>query len=330
MALELGCVAVLNRTQEQIEQNVAFNEMRAQEAEFFRTTPAFANVPERHLGTEQLVKQLAHIQQQRIRFTLPAIIEELTQQIRAKKTELKKIPEAMDSELECWSAYNDLVRKYRDTISTRVQGNYENDLEATTAHRARTTASPPQAQEPSEEHIAVQMHQRQKKYSEQFHRLFSDFFKPEYRAFVLQRLEENAGVTLPNFPAFGIIERLYLREHKKFAPPCEELIESCSDYCKEVLIKLLNQIFTTETEAYRRIMLPKMIDIVSAAVRASEEKCAADVKRILSMEQRIFTLNPSYMDTVNQIKLKVKDYGDKIKTSELPIHRSLVQTHRFA
>ncbi|CAF1090832.1 unnamed protein product [Rotaria sordida] len=47
--LPLGCVAVLNRKQEEIDAKVPFEEMRRREEEFFQTNPAFADVPKEYL-----------------------------------------------------------------------------------------------------------------------------------------------------------------------------------------------------------------------------------------------------------------------------------------
>lgn len=90
MVLKLGCIAVLNRTQEEIDQNISFDEMRRREQEFFRTNQAFESIPERYLGSSQLIKRLASIQQERIRSTLPSIIEDLKKQIKIKKSRTKK------------------------------------------------------------------------------------------------------------------------------------------------------------------------------------------------------------------------------------------------
>ncbi|CAF4268731.1 unnamed protein product, partial [Rotaria sordida] len=97
MALKLGCIAVLNRTQEEIDQNIPFDEMRRREQQFFRSQKAFKDVPEQYLGSEQLVKRLALIQQERIRSTLPSIIDELKKEIKLKKSELKQMPSPITS-----------------------------------------------------------------------------------------------------------------------------------------------------------------------------------------------------------------------------------------
>ena len=85
LALPLGCVAVLNRKQEEIDANVSFEEMRRREEQFFQTNTAFTGVPEEYLGSRQLVKKLVSIQQDRIRLTLPLMIEEVKGKIQMRQ-----------------------------------------------------------------------------------------------------------------------------------------------------------------------------------------------------------------------------------------------------
>ncbi|CAF1555613.1 unnamed protein product, partial [Didymodactylos carnosus] len=103
MELALGCVAVLNRSQDEIDQRISFDEMKCREKQFFINHPeAFQNLP-------------------------PDIIDGLKQRIRLKKHELKQLPPSVTSELECWTKFNELINKFRESIQQRVNGNYENE-----------------------------------------------------------------------------------------------------------------------------------------------------------------------------------------------------------
>ncbi|CAF1101286.1 unnamed protein product [Didymodactylos carnosus] len=80
------------------------------------------------IGSEELVKQLARIQQERIRSTLPKIIDELRTQIQLKQIELDKLPSALTTESECLVRFGKLIKMYRELIFARVTGVYNNDL----------------------------------------------------------------------------------------------------------------------------------------------------------------------------------------------------------
>ncbi|CAF3959668.1 unnamed protein product [Adineta steineri] len=125
MELQLGCVAVLNRNQDEIDQNISFDEMKQREEQFFIDhKQAFEHLPDEFKGSKQLVKRLATIQQERIRSTFPDIIKRLRKQIAEKKAQLKKIPASMNTESECWTTFQSMINIYRESISDNVKGEY--------------------------------------------------------------------------------------------------------------------------------------------------------------------------------------------------------------
>ncbi|CAF0734630.1 unnamed protein product [Rotaria sordida] len=319
MALKLGCVAVLNRTEEEIDQNIPFDEMRRREQQFFRSHKAFEDVPERYLGSGQLVKRLALIQQERIRSTLPSIIDELKKEIKSKKSEMKQMPRQVTSEMDCWALYTDLIKKYREIINARVHGVYENEIQlkievpvVETTDWSRKATLTQMSNDQFDERIAFQLYNRQKECKEKLHNSFTHFSSSGYQKLVLKLLEENAGVALPNFPSFSIIERLYRAEQSKFRKPCEDLIQSYIEYLKVILIIILNQVFAEET-SYKYQIIHRLTDIILRAIDESEERCSNDIKKMLEIEERVFTLDPYYMDTVNKIKKKWQEYHDSVK-----------------
>ncbi|CAF4059349.1 unnamed protein product [Rotaria sordida] len=225
MALKLGCIAMLNRTQEEIEQNISFDEIQRHEQEFFRTN----------------------------------------------KKHLKMYRNDILGPL-----YTDLIKKYREIINARVNGVYDNEMQLkieepifTTTNLSRTTSITQTSNDRFDEQIAFQLYNRQRECRDKLHNSFTDFFSTEYQRMVLKLLEENAGVALRNFSLFSIIERLYHAEQNKFRKPCEDLIESYSEYSKRVFIKILNQIFAEET-SYKHQIIHKLTDVILCAIDESE------------------------------------------------------------
>ena len=193
-----------------------------------------------------------------------------------------------------------------------LQGVYDTDMELHS--NESTTASPKLDSDPSlDDRIAFQLHKMYKSFGEQISESFSDFLTKKYQNYVMQLLEENAGVGLPNFPSFSIVERLYHHEHRNFREPCEELVDSCVTYLKNILIKLLNQIFDEEA-TYRNQMIHKLTDIIFRTLDESVEHCRRDITKNLNIERRVFTLNHYYMDTVNKIKARIQENTDSKKT----------------
>ena len=126
MDLQLGCVAVLNRNQHEIDQNISFEEMRKREKQFFIDhKDEFQELPDEYKGSEQLVRRLATIQQERIRLTLPDIIKDLKKQIMKKKYKLKKLPVSLNTEADCWTIFQSMINAFRESINDNVKGEYD-------------------------------------------------------------------------------------------------------------------------------------------------------------------------------------------------------------
>ncbi len=70
-------------------------------------------------------------------------------------------------------------------------------------------------------------------------------------------------------------------------------------------------------------MLDKLTDIVLRTIDESEEECRNDVNKMLDIEQRVFTLNHYYMDTVNKIRHKFQEHKEQNKSSESDFFASL-------
>jgi hypothetical protein len=128
--LRLGFVAVRNRTPEELQENISFEEMKQCETAFFASHHReFGQLSDEFKGCEQLVKRLAHIQQERIQSTFPRLLEQLKEQIRLKRNELKTILAAMTTEQECRGKFQAMIDALRKSIHAKVNGDYHQKVE---------------------------------------------------------------------------------------------------------------------------------------------------------------------------------------------------------
>ncbi|CAF4960913.1 unnamed protein product [Rotaria sp. Silwood1] len=195
MKLQLGCVAVLNRNQDEIDSNVSFEEMKERERQFFiKHREAFQNLSDEYKGVDQLVKKLATIQHSRIRSTLPETIEKLRNQIRNKRLELKNIPMAMTTEHECWSKFQSMIDAFRESIQAKVNGDYDCEIRSsmfnvnsnasgntnntTTEASSRTKVAFVSVS--GDDHIAYHLYKFLQKFQEALRNSFSDFSTVDY------------------------------------------------------------------------------------------------------------------------------------------------------
>ncbi|CAF3880171.1 unnamed protein product [Rotaria sp. Silwood1] len=315
MDLQLGCVAVLNRNQDEIDRNISFSEMKQREKQFFIThKEAFEPLPDEFKGSEQLVRRLATIQQERIRSTFPDIIKKLKNQLAKNKAQLKKIPPSVNTEAECWTNFQSMINAYRESIHDNVKGEYDQvasrevtelpitctDVDAASSDNIDSDVQDDEceeeeslAEENDEDHIAYRIYQLQRKFQNECRQSFPDFFSSKYHKIILREIDRTAGVSLPNFPSYQIIVGLFRKELQKLPHCCHALVKQMHEYMSQCLLQLFEQAFNND---YPRLK-ERLKEIITKRLDDVQEVLMERVNGILDMEKRVFTLNHYYMDT---------------------------------
>ncbi|KAI9191458.1 hypothetical protein LWI28_008696 [Acer negundo] len=119
--LSLGYVGVVNRCQEDINQNRSIQDALAYEAQFFRDHPVYNGLSDR-CGIPQLAKKLNQILEQHIRIILPGLKSELNSRMIAVAKELKKYGEVMESKAEQQVILLNILTRYCEAFSAMVDG----------------------------------------------------------------------------------------------------------------------------------------------------------------------------------------------------------------
>ncbi len=319
MKLRLDCVAVLNRNQDEIDSNISFEEMKEREKQFFhKHRDAFQHLPDEYKGIDQLIKKLAIIQQDRIRSTLPETIEELRKQIRTKQQELRTIPVALTSEHDCWTKFQTMINELRENIRSRVHGDYD--------FRTRLNLInidgkiPSKAKSPktvlinskdtfidvstvTDDRIAYHVYKFQQQFQKEIINKFSDFLSIDYKKRVIKAIDDAAGVSLPNFPSFQIIEHLFHEEFENLPAVCFSLLENICNYIRYNLLKILQD---TIDKDYSRL-IQRLNEVIIKQIDEAEQRTKQRIKEILDMEYRVFTLSNEYMDMVDKITQDLND-----------------------
>lgn len=319
MDLKLGCVAILNRNQDEIDRNLSFSEMKQREKQFFIThQEAFENLPDEFKGTDQLIRRLVLIQRERIRSTFPDVMKQLRKELAEKKSQLKNIPSSLNTETECWTVFQTMINAFRESIHNNVKGEYDQlarmelAIESTDVNIVTNNDSMAANGESEEEsgdedddkdHIAYHIYQLQRQFQTECQKSFREFLSTEYQETVLREIDRTTGVTLPNFPNHQIIVGLFRKELQELPKCCRRLVNEMHDYLLECLSRLLELNFRPEfsrlIERLKEIMIKRLDEV--------EQIVLENVDQSLDMEQRVFTLNHYYMDTVNKLRQKDED-----------------------
>jgi hypothetical protein len=300
MKLQLGCVAVLNRSQEEIDSNLSFEEMKEREKQFFiKNSQAFQHLPDEYKGVDQLIKKLAMIQHNRIRSTFPETIEELREQIRNKQQELRLLPVALITEHDCWTRFQTMINELREKIRANVNGDYDfrSKINLITPDGKMSSETKSITSTINDDRIAYHIYKFQQQFQQEIINKFSNFLSIDYKTHVIKAIGDAAGVSLPNFPSFQIIEHLFREEFERLPRVCYSLNNKICNYIRDNLFKIFHQTFDKD---YPRL-IQRLKEVITKQIDSAEVQTSERIKEILEMEYRLFTLNNEYMDVVDKI-----------------------------
>lgn len=119
--LRLGYIGVVNRSQEDINNNRPIREALAYEEQFFRDYHVYRGLSDR-CGIPQLAKKLNQILEQHIRNVLPTLKTDLTSHLVAVEKELRAYGEALESKGERGAMLLNILTKYSEAFSSEVDG----------------------------------------------------------------------------------------------------------------------------------------------------------------------------------------------------------------
>ena len=96
--LKLGYVGVKNRSKQDLLNKISMAETAKKEREFFKSHPAYKNLPSGHLGTDVLINKLTKIYFRIIRENLPRIIKAINDRVHTAEEELQSLGQPMPTD----------------------------------------------------------------------------------------------------------------------------------------------------------------------------------------------------------------------------------------
>ena len=125
--LKLGYVGVKNRSKQDLMNKISMAETAKKEREFFKSHPAYKNLPSGHLGTDVLINKLTKIYFRIIRENLPRIIKAINDRVHVAEEELQSLGQPMPTdEAGKMSLLWNMINEYCDIFRNVLQGKYNN------------------------------------------------------------------------------------------------------------------------------------------------------------------------------------------------------------
>ena len=125
--LKLGYVGVKNRSKQDLVNKLPMSEMVKKEKEFFKSHPAYKNLPAGHLGTDVLINKLTKIYFRIIRENLPRIIKAINDRMKEAEEELSSLGSPMPiDDAGKMSLLWTMLNEYCNIFRSVLKGKFDN------------------------------------------------------------------------------------------------------------------------------------------------------------------------------------------------------------
>ena len=273
--LKLGYVGVKNRSKQDLLNKLSMAETAKREREFFKTNPAYKNLPAGHLGTNVLINKLTKIYFRIIRENLPRIVKAINERLKTAEEELQGLGQPMPTDdAGKMSLLWNMINEYCDIFRNVLQGKYTNKrlsfLDGEGGFKIKILY---------------------KKLLEEFTGNYKateeyDDEKIDYA------LTIHEGDSIPGFPSVDAFVYLLRPQLEKLKEPIEECFNEVFQYIDFLSGKILEKTFTRFPQAVN-----DMTDLVTNYLSEEREKTKYIIDSVVEMEiNYLFTNDKEYLD----------------------------------
>ena len=260
--LKLGYVGVKNRSKLDLNNRISMAETKRKEKEFFKTHPAYKNLPAGNLGTDVLINKLTKIYFKIIRENLPRIVKAINDRLKTAEEELQGLGQPMPTDdAGKMSLLWNMINEYCDIFRNVLQGKYTNKrlsfLDGEGGFKIKI-----------------------------LYKKLLEEFTGDYKA------TAGEGDSIPGFPSVDAFIYLLRPQLEKLKDPIEECFNEVFQYIDFLSGKILEKTFTRFPQAVN-----DMSDLVSNYLIEERDKTKYIIDSMVDMEiNYLFTNDYEYLN----------------------------------
>ena len=298
--LKLGYVGVKNRSKQDLLNKLSMAETAKREREFFKTNPAYKNLPEGYLGTKVLINKLTKIYFRIIRDNLPRIIKAINERLKSAEDELAGLGQPMPTDdAGKMSLLWNMINEYCDIFKNILQGRYTN------------------------RRLSFLEGEGGFKIKDMFKNLLEEFTRKEYKAtkeYDDQKIDDaltiHEGDSIPGFPSVDAFIYLLRPQLEKLKEPIEDCFQEVFNYLDFLSGKILEKTFTRFPQA-----INDMTDLVSNYLAEEKEKTKYIIDSVVDMEiNYLFTNDKEYLDNFTSF---IPKYQKRMQMQNNPSNKDI-------
>eukprot|EP00919_Chromeraceae_sp_WS-2016_P033733 GHVR01079816.1.p1 GENE.GHVR01079816.1~~GHVR01079816.1.p1 ORF type:complete len:652 (+),score=58.15 GHVR01079816.1:113-2068(+) len=293
LSLELGFIAVRNRTQEEVIKNVPGSEIAQKEIDFFKNNSEVKGLENQYWGTNTLVEKIVKIQSEKVRDFFPKVKKLLRVKIEELKKEIENYPKALDTDESRTIMLNSSISKFENSFKDLKDGKIR-DIE-------------------EEFRLSARLNDIFVEFENDLCSRIPNFLEcAKYRKELETTIQESYGLTLTNFVSpYVLRNEIENAFHSPLDSCCKEVIDNSTDLVKKVLKMLLDKQELKLEDRFKTLMNEKMEEFLDMR----QENCCKFIDTLIAceVENEPFTRNNYYMTTIQKVQDELKQDNENEK-----------------
>ena len=278
--LELGFVAVRNRSPEDVMRGTSIPKLRDLERRFFETSTHFIGVDSQYWGINTVISRISDLQMRSVDEFIPKMIEQLSNKMQCLTVERDNLAPEF---------HND-VQKVQHMLKIII---------SVVAEFKSLAKSVDDCMEDTALHISPRTYELYTKFAKKLRDGQPDFSSDEFAEKVKIAIDESKCIMLFNFMSHVAFNQLYIEAHlKMYRAACEELINEIHEYIVSVMDVIINNQLQNK--------YPPLLDATKCVVNeflvAQKLDLNEVINKIIESELFIFTQNLEYPIKVSSIQ----------------------------
>ena len=277
--LDLGFVAVRNRSPEDVIKGTSIAKLRELERDFFETDIHFIGVDSQYWGINTLIKRISDLQMKSVDDFIPKMIDNLTLKIKELKTsyqffapefhnDVQKIQHMLKIIISVVSEFKSLAKSVDDCMEDPFL------------------------------HVSPRTFEMYTEFSKKLKGNQPDFECEEFEERIKEAIEESKSVMLFNFMSHVAFNQLFVETHiSAFRESSNELIEKVHIYVKSVMIEIIDK----QLKSKYPPLLEATKLVVEEFLNKQKKEAYEIVSRIIDSEIFLFTQNNVYLENIQDI-----------------------------
>jgi len=322
---KLGCIAVRNRNQSEIEANMSSADADQEEQRYFQTHENFfgsSGIGSKMLGFPALVQLLIRTQADMIKNGFPSLRITLKERLKEKKASLQSLPTTLNGKAEGTKCLLQLIHSITSAVQQLFNADYKGlDFLFTDSDvRKKLVDAVPTFFKDSVDHPNYQLGLMMPRVQDRLEKLYRYILLENSTAIMTETyanrvrcaLEKTRGVKLSDIMVQHAFTQLISEEVAKMREPSEQLIADVEQYMTALISVVIEQTIFSHYPS----LCEEIQEIVAEMFEDSHRKCLEHLELQLEMEDDLFTLNDYYAENVKKIFEKLDIVPNENPTDE--------------